>query len=467
MKKFLLSTLVLSGMLSTAIANNGGPDSYGYTYKDSFEPGGPVYNWIEIATPAGGSGTLNTNLQCDDCHDPNIALGFNFDFYGTVFNAVSIASNGTVYFEDTYLGLSNNCMPGTPSYTMTTYNFIAHMWGDLDPSSQGGVYTQAFANYFVIEFYDVVPCCGAGDGDTWEIILFSNGNILIQYKELSNIDTYQNSVVGIQNDPTTGLQYTCNDSPLSLSNTLAVLFTHPGSECPSSQQDILGLNPGYCQGGSVTFDAPANAISTTWSDASTGSSLVVNAAGTISISTLMDDGCSVYDDATVTEFSNPTVTWTLPFTTTCVNYVPFGLTGENPTGGDFTGTGVAGGVFDPSVAGLGTYTLTYTYIDGNGCSGTATQDLIVDACTGVDEIGLEGVIMYPNPSNGYVSIDAKSVSVSMNIEIINQIGSVVYRGSLQAGMVNKLDVSSFANGVYYVKISNSNAITTNKLILQK
>ncbi|WP_405574717.1 T9SS type A sorting domain-containing protein [Winogradskyella sp. Asnod2-B02-A] len=42
------------------------------------------------------------------------------------------------------------------------------------------------------------------------------------------------------------------------------------------------------------------------------------------------------------------------------------LTPANP-GGQFTGNGVAAGAFDSSIAGLGTHTITYTYINNLGC----------------------------------------------------------------------------------------------------
>jgi gliding motility-associated-like protein len=53
-----------------------------------------------------------------------------------------------------------------------------------------------------------------------------------------------------------------------------------------------------------------------------------------------------------------------------------------PEGGRWTGTGItdaAKGVFDPSVSGTGTFTLTYTYNDiFNGCTNTVTQNLTVN-----------------------------------------------------------------------------------------
>lgn len=52
-----------------------------------------------------------------------------------------------------------------------------------------------------------------------------------------------------------------------------------------------------------------------------------------------------------------------------------------PTGGVYSGAGVSGTTFDPSVAGVGTHTISYAYTDAQGCSDTASADVNVSAST--------------------------------------------------------------------------------------
>lgn len=310
MKKKLLHTLFAAMAFAAAIpahASSGGPDAYGYTWTDSNDPNGPLYNWIEIATPAGGSGTYRSAINCDDCHEAGIPIGFNFPFYGVTSNTLSISSNGTVYFENIYLGLSNTCMPGTPSYTMTQYKFIAHMWDDLAPNYQGGIYTQTFPNYMVIEYYDIVPCCSAGDGDTWEVILFRNGNILMQYKELSNQGLQSDFTVGIQNDPATGLQYKCDATGIALASGRAILFSPPTFSCGTVSQNILGANTGFCPSSNVVLNAGNTSIAQTWSTGAFTSTISVNAAGSYSIFALDTNGCTIRDTVAVSTYAQPSV----------------------------------------------------------------------------------------------------------------------------------------------------------------
>ena len=67
-----------------------------------------------------------------------------------------------------------------------------------------------------------------------------------------------------------------------------------------------------------------------------------------------------------------TITVTTPGTVTCpgnasvcINVAPFALSalGGSPVGGTFSGTGVSDGNFNPSAAGIGVHTISYTYID--------------------------------------------------------------------------------------------------------
>jgi len=52
------------------------------------------------------------------------------------------------------------------------------------------------------------------------------------------------------------------------------------------------------------------------------------------------------------------------------------LTGGAPAGGFYTGTGVANGIFDPSI-GEGTFNIQYSYEDSNGCNSTSSSQMIV------------------------------------------------------------------------------------------
>jgi PKD-like domain/SprB repeat/Secretion system C-terminal sorting domain len=56
------------------------------------------------------------------------------------------------------------------------------------------------------------------------------------------------------------------------------------------------------------------------------------------------------------------------------------LTGATPAGGTYSGHGVTNNVFYPSVAGLGTHVITYSYISADNCPASATTSVTVVSC---------------------------------------------------------------------------------------
>ena len=104
-------------------------------------------------------------------------------------------------------------------------------------------------------------------------------------------------------------------------------------------------------------------------------------AGTYTIKYAFSNTCGT-DTATRTIKVNslPTVTLSA-LSAVCAGAPAFSLSGGSPVGGTYNGTGVNSttGIFTPSSATAGTYTITYSYTDGNSCSNTATQNITVNA----------------------------------------------------------------------------------------
>ncbi len=75
----------------------------------------------------------------------------------------------------------------------------------------------------------------------------------------------------------------------------------------------------------------------------------------------------------------PTVTFTGLPTSLCENSPAITLSGS-PTGGSFNGSGIINSnQFDAATSGVGTFAITYTYTDGNFCSDSATNSVIVNS----------------------------------------------------------------------------------------
>jgi hypothetical protein len=163
------------------------------------------------------------------------------------------------------------------------------------------------------------------------------------------------------------------------------------------------------------------------------------------------NGCTNTDMITVTVNPLPTVSMTA-IAQVCVYDVAFDLTGGSPAGGSYAGTGVANDQFDPATAGVGTHTITYSYTDGNGCSNGATTDIVVDACSSLEEIAAPFISVYPNPSFGNVTINTNITDIT-SVEVIDLTGKVLINSQSTT-----IDLTELPSGKYIVRVSTNDSI---------
>jgi bacillolysin len=141
------------------------------------------------------------------------------------------------------------------------------------------------------------------------------------------------------------------------------------------------------------------------------------------------------------------VTASAPSTLVCEETGTMMLTGS-PVGGTFSGPGIAGSVFNPSV-GVGTYTVTYNYVNG-GCSGSANIVLDVSVCTGVKTqlATAEGIQVFPNPASENVTIKN---AVNSRLRLFESTGKLVCDRNIETSE-EKIDLSSYAKGIYLITL---------------
>lgn len=121
------------------------------------------------------------------------------------------------------------------------------------------------------------------------------------------------------------------------------------------------------------------------------------------------DGCPASSTSTIVVTPAPVVSLA-PQANLCANASPVLISGASPGGGVYSGPGVSGNTFDPVAAGSGTHTITYTYTNPEGCIGTATTTITVDARPNVSFNGIGDVCasaapvaMTGNPAGGTFS----------------------------------------------------------------
>lgn len=135
--------------------------------------------------------------------------------------------------------------PGSPAYSVVGDTaFISPFWDDLNPGDMGNVFYKNMGSSFVIEFSGVVEF-GNSDADSWQVILYDNGRILMQYKDASAIAANTGSTIGIQGGATVGLEYICDGMGDSMSDSLAILwrFDDLSLQELNKSQVIVSPNP--------------------------------------------------------------------------------------------------------------------------------------------------------------------------------------------------------------------------------
>ncbi|WP_440956934.1 BACON domain-containing protein [Methanosarcina sp. Mfa9] len=179
------------------IANCGGSDTFGYQWIDSDEPGGPIFDYIDIS----GTGTPVTGLTDDNQVGP-FPIGFNFPFYENTYAQFYIASNGVIEFENNGISFSNQPIPAPDGYN----NLIAWCWDDLYCRSDSYVYYESFGDKLVIQFVNYGEWGNIDGRVDAEVIMYPDGSIVYQYDNFSNGFDTDGSTVGIENaDGTDGL----------------------------------------------------------------------------------------------------------------------------------------------------------------------------------------------------------------------------------------------------------------------
>jgi hypothetical protein len=109
---------------------------------------------------------------------------------------------------------------------------------------------------------------------------------------------------------------------------------------------------------------------------------------------------------------------------------------------------------------------TVTGFSSQTCSNAAIATVIVDACLGVNDITLDGVLnLYPNPANEKLHIAVNSFVQYAGLNIYNLIGKQIFTQTMYDKEII-LDISNYAKGVYFVEIANNGKVNVWKFIKQ-
>jgi PKD repeat protein len=161
--------------------------------------------------------------------------------------------------------------------------------------------------------------------------------------------------------------------------------------------------------------------------------------------TIINGGCSDVGQITITVRPKPDATVT-PVGTICLNNQAITLTAHD-AGGTWSGTGVNGNIFDPSLAGVGSHIIKYNITDVYGCS---DEDQIT-------------IIINPIPDATITPVDTLCIN-SPAITLVGKDPGGVWSGAVTNNIFNPA-VAGAGNHIVNYSVTAANGCTDNDQII--
>jgi uncharacterized repeat protein (TIGR01451 family) len=365
-------------LLTAPLTRPHDPHSGVYTMYDTLTPADVptvTYDWVEIRDSAdyvwnlGGSGYA-------DVSDP-YPIGFFFPFYDDFYTHFRISEKGYVFFEKEGIPVGSgrgwpdpipgNNLTGTDAANNFIAPFAAHLYG-YPGLSHVYVRNDSSPRRTIIEFENVVWCCGRYNPRTFEIILEPDGGIQMQYLKITNFagtldeSPSRSFVVGLENlDGSAGDVYTQGlqfipDATDYWQDQMAIRF----------QPHFTGAQAIFMPSSQAIWDDPGNSITTT-TNLYLGASEEVTRSFTLTHTLVVSS--SVSDSAWEGGITYPTsiaaVTGTYSSTVPIVVSIPSSVTDTD----DMATLTITAASFDATPFISATFTLNY---------GPAHRDLQID-----------------------------------------------------------------------------------------
>jgi len=98
-------------------------------------------------------------------------------------------------------------------------------------------------------------------------------------------------------------------------------------------------------------------------------------------------------------------------------------------------------------------------VDAANCILIDTIDVTIDGCLGIDELGKEGFVLYPNPNNGTFNLQFGTETVNAEINIIDMMGKTVHQETIDNNVVNAtINTERLEAGLYIVNVNTNNTL---------
>jgi hypothetical protein len=200
------------------------------------------YTYSQVQVPLQNINTSGgTNLQLgDDGMAYDVKIGFDFEFYGNIFDTINISNNGFL----TFTGLSSMCCNGTELPAWGMDNSIMALWTDLININNTNPYYKSYAvngdRVFTVGWYNTNEYYDTAATNTFEITLFrGSNNILFNYGDINIFN--HTFTIGLQGTDGQFQQIYTGTNADQFDNT-AYLFTYQSIELPPELPVAIDCN---------------------------------------------------------------------------------------------------------------------------------------------------------------------------------------------------------------------------------
>jgi hypothetical protein len=148
------------------------------------------------------------------------------------------------------------------------------------------------------------------------------------------------------------------------------------------------------------------------------------------------------------------------------NSAPEQLT-ATPSGGIFSGDGVEMGYFVPPQSKINHInTIYYTFGDtGSGCQGKDSLHVFVFPCIGLNDELENGLKIYPNPSDGIITIEVNELKEEISLQVLDELGRIIFEDQKSdIRYIRQFDLSAYPAGVYIVRVRMKGNMVLKKIV---
>ena len=241
--------------------------------------------------------------------------------------------------------------------------------------------------------------------------------------------------------------YTNYTSPLTNGNVWSLCARYDGEVWLNPPSQCSGAN---CPTGYIIRPG-IGASNQNWGGVNTAT-----CSGPTQRMTFTFEACVPGPAAAITAFTNDSV---------CLADPAITHSSGTPSGGTYSGTGVSGNTFNPTTAGIGTHYVVYSVTDS--CNFTTMDSTVieVESCVGINENkSLNNVSIYPNPTNGLVTVTLPTHNGTINYSVSSVEGKIVSSQNNVSLKNITIDLSDESKGIYLLKIEGDTSSKTYKII---